>query len=201
MIATIRGAVLLLLLVLAQPVWAHGGERHGEAPADTAPASASSTESPAAPEARAAEEAPARLATEHNTDHGSIWTSLHPATVHFPIALLLAAALAEFASIFRPSARLTNAASVMVWGGAAGAVFAALFGWIHTGFWFAGDATMQWHRWTGTGLAVLAPVAAILSMRTNRWPFRILLLATTLALVAQGYWGGELAHGPNQLGF
>ena len=60
---------------------------------------------------------------------------------------------------------------------------------------------MQWHRWTGTGLAVAAPVVAILSMRTNRWPFRILLLATTLALLAQGYWGGELAHGPNHLGF
>ena len=59
---------------------------------------------------------------------------------------------------------------------------------------------MQWHRWTGTSLAVVAPIAAILSTRANRWPFRILLLAMTLALQAQGYWGGELAHGPNHLG-
>jgi len=200
-IATVRGAALLLLLVLAQPLLAHGEKRHGEAPADAAPVSASRTVSSIAPKARAAEDGPVRLADEHDADPGSIWTSLHPATVHFPIALLLAAALAEFVSIFRPSTRLTNATSVMAWGGAAGAVVAALFGWIHTGLWFAGDATMQWHRWTGTGLAVVAPVAAILSMRTNRWPFRILLLATTLALLAQGYWGGELAHGPNHLGF
>ncbi len=201
MIVAVRGAAILVLLLLAQPLLAHGEERHGEARADAAPVSAPSTESPTAPEALAAEKAPARLAAEHDADPGSIWTSLHPATVHFPIALLLAAALAEFVSVFRPSARLTNAASVMAWGGAAGAVVAALFGWIHTGFWFAGDATMQWHRWTGTGLAVVAPVAAIFSMRANRWPFRILLLATTLALLAQGYWGGELAHGPNHLGF
>ena len=201
MIVSIRGAALLLLLVLAQPLSAHGEKRHGEAPADAAPISPSSTGSPSASEARAAKEAPGLLAAEHDADPGSIWTSLHPATVHFPIALLLAAALAEFGSIFRPSTRLMNASSVMAWGGAAGAVVAALFGWIHTGLWFAGDATMQWHRWTGTGLAMVAPVAAILSMRTNRWPFRIILLATTLALLAQGYWGGELAHGPNHLGF
>ncbi|GMM92250.1 DUF2231 domain-containing protein [Qipengyuania sp. MTN3-11] len=200
MIAAIRGAALLLLLVLAQPVWAHGEERHSEAPADTTPVSASSTESTAVAEARAAEEAPVRLAAEHDAGPGSIWTSLHPATVHFPIALLLAAALVEFVSIFRPSTRLTNAVSVMASGGAAGAVVAALFGWIHTGLWFAGDTTMQWHRWTGTSLAVVAPVVAILSIRANRWPFRMLLLATTLALLAQGYWGGELAHGPNHLG-
>lgn len=200
MIVLIRGAALLLLLVLAQPLSAHGEERHGEAPADTTPVSASTIEAPTTPEALAAEKAPARLAAEHDADPGSIWSSLHPATVHFPIALLLAAALAEFVSIFRPSTRLTNAVSVMAWGGAAGAVVAALFGWIHTGFWFAGDATMQWHRWTGTSLAVVAPIAAILSTRANRWPFRILLLAMTLALQAQGYWGGELAHGPNHLG-
>ena len=201
MIAAIRGVALLLLLVLAQPLLAHGEKRHGEAHADTSPVSASTIQTPTTPEALAAEKAPARLADEHDAPPGSIWTSLHPATVHFPIALLLAAALAEFVSVFRPSARLTNAASVMAWGGAAGAVVAALFGWIHTGFWFSGDATMQWHRWTGTGLAMIAPVAAILSMRTNRWPFRIILLATTLALLAQSYWGGELAHGPNHLDF
>lgn len=201
MIAAVRGVAMLLLLMLAQPLLAHGEERHGGSPADATRVAATSNDSPDRPAGLASDEAPEQLTAEHDADPNSIWTSLHPATVHFPISLLLAAALAEFVTIIRPSTRLTNAASVMAWGGAVGAVVAALFGWIHTGFWFAGDATMQWHRWTGTGLAVAAPVVAILSMRTNRWPFRILLLATALALLAQGYWGGELAHGPNHLGF
>ena len=59
---------------------------------------------------------------------------------------------------------------------------------------------MQWHRWTGTALAIAAILAVPLERRTNRWPFRCLLFLIAAALLAQGYWGGELAHGPNHLG-
>ena len=126
MIAAFRDVAIPLLLIFAQPLFAHGDESHGEAPADAAIVSASSTDSPNSPKARAAEVEPVRPAVEHDADTGSIWTRLHPPTVHFPIALLPGAALAEFVSIFHPSMRLTNPASVIAWGGA-GAVVAALF--------------------------------------------------------------------------
>lgn len=60
---------------------------------------------------------------------------------------------------------------------------------------------MQWHRWTGTSLALAAPIAALLSAKENRLPFRALLFLIAAALLAQGYWDGELAHGPNHLAF
>ena len=78
---------------------------------------------------------------------------------------------------------------------------AALFEWIHTGLWYGGDAAMQWHRWTGTALALIAPLAAWLVSRDNRTPLRILLFGIAGAVLVQGYLGGELAHGPNHLGF
>lgn len=190
---------VLALGIASQPLHAHGTETHDGNAAETSQAPdgqpmVSTGESVAAgPEQPDADRG-------HDGDAASMWTKLHPATVHFPIALLLMAALTELAVIWRPAAGLTNAVRVMAWGGAAGAALAALFGWIHTGIWLGGEATMQWHRWTGTGLAVIAPVAALFSAREHRLPFRVLIFAIAATLLAQGYWGAELAHGPHHLG-
>ena len=201
----IAAALVLALAILAQPAAAHGGEKHGavkapvrtEVPAAPA-ASAQDGEEPASPSSKAQEEP--RADSEHASSSGSVLTRLHPATVHFPIALLIVAALVEMLAMARSSAPLAQAAGVMTVAGAAGAVIAALCGWIHTGIWFGGDATMQWHRWTGTGLALAAPLAALLAFRADRRAFRIVIVLIAAALVAQGYWGAELAQGPDHLG-
>lgn len=195
-------ALVLALAILAQPAAAHSGEKHGAAKApvqtETPAASAQDGEEPAPPSSEAREEP--RADSEHASSSGSVLTRLHPATVHFPIALLIVAALVEILAMARSSAPLAQAANVMTVAGAAGAVVAALFGWIHTGIWFGGDATMHWHRWTGTGLALAAPLAALLAFRADRRAFRIVIVLIAAALVAQGYWGAELAQGPDHLG-
>ena len=194
--------LVLALTIFAQPAAAHGGEKHGAAKAPVrteAPvASAQSGDEPAPPGSEVPEEP--RADSEHASSSGSILTRLHPATVHFPIALLIVAALVEMLAVVRSSSRLAQAADGMTVAGAAGAVIAALFGWIHTGIWFGGDATMHWHRWTGTGLALAAPLAALLAFRADRGAFRIVIVLIAAALVAQGYWGAELAQGPDHLG-
>ena len=198
----IAAALVLALAILAQPAAAHGGEKHGAAKApvqtETPAASAQDGEEPASPSSEAQEEP--RADSEHASSGGSVLTRLHPATVHFPIALLIVAALVEMLAMARSSGPLAQAANVMTVAGAAGAVIAALFGWIHTGIWFGGDSTMHWHRWTGTGLALAAPLAALLAFRTDRRAFRIVIVLIAAALVAQGYWGAELAQGPDHLG-
>ena len=198
----IAAALVLALAILAQPAAAHGGEKHGAAKApvqtETPAASAQDGEEPAPPSSEAPEKP--RADSEHASSSGSVLTRLHPATVHFPIALLIVAALVEMLAMARSSTRLAQAASVMTVAGAAGAVIAALFGWIHTGIWFGGDATMHWHRWTGTGLALAAPLAALLAFRADRGAFRIVLVLIAAALVAQGYWGAELEQGSDHLG-
>ena len=198
----IAAALVLALAILAQPAAAHGGEKHGAAKApvqtETPAASAQDGEEPASPSSEAQEEP--RADSEHASSGGSVLTRLHPATVHFPIALLIVAALVEMLAMARSSGPLGQAANVMTVAGAAGAVIAALFGWIHTGIWFGGDSTMHWHRWTGTGLALAAPLAALLAFRADRRAFRIVIVLIAAALVAQGYWGAELAQGPDHLG-
>lgn len=198
----IAAALVLALAILAQPAAAHGGEKHGAAKApvqtETPAASAQDGEEPASPSSEAQEEP--RADSEHASSGGSVLTRLHPATVHFPIALLIVAALVEMLAMARSSGPLAQAANVMTVAGAAGAVIAALFGWIHTGIWFGGDSTMHWHRWTGTGLALAAPLAALLAFCTDRRAFRIVIVLIAAALVAQGYWGAELAQGPDHLG-
>ncbi len=198
----IAAALVLALAILAQPAAAHGGEKHGAAKApvqtETPAASAQDGEEPASPSSEAQEEP--RADSEHASSGGSVLTRLHPATVHFPIALLIVAALVEMLAMARSSGPLAQAANVMTVAGAAGAVIAALFGWIHTGIWFGGDSTMHRHRWPGTGLALAAPLAALLAFRADRRAFRIVIVLIAAALVAQGYWGAELAQGPDHLG-
>ncbi|NCP22588.1 MAG: hypothetical protein GW854_00405 [Erythrobacter sp.] len=195
-------ALVLALTILVQPAAAHGGEKHGAAKApvrtEIPAASAQDGDEPASPNSEAQEEP--RADSEHASSSGSVLTRLHPATVHFPIALLIVAALVEMLAMARSSAPLAQAAGVMTVAGAAGAVIAALFGWIHTGIWFGGDSTMHWHRWTGTGLALAAPLAALLAFRADRGAFRIVIVLIAAALVAQGYWGAELAQGRDHLG-
>ena len=187
-----------LLAIVAQPALAHGDEKHDRPVAEHSESPAIGTD--ATTGERSADTSVQTDQAGHDARGGTIWTKLHPATVHFPIALLLMAALTEALSMARPSAGLRGSVRVLVWGGAAGAVVAAVFGWIHTGLWLGGTTVMQWHRWTGTILALAAPVAALLSTRDDRAPFRALLFVIAFALLAQGYLGGELAHGPHHLG-
>ncbi|MGB7406630.1 MAG: DUF2231 domain-containing protein [Pacificimonas sp.] len=207
-----------LTLALPGPLLAHGPGGHGGETAET-----DAAETPAALETDASEtpeaegESPVSAqATENGQQvseagrHSSISTkkadasllkSLHPATVHFPIALLLAAALAEFWFAARSGGGGRTTVRFLVWTGAAGAIVAALFGWIHTGLWFGGEDVMQWHRWTGTGIAGVSILLGFLSgTGGKRTIFRLLLSITAVAIVLQGFWGGELAHGANHLG-
>ena len=193
-----RSFAIMLFALAVQPAMGHGPDKHEETTAVSAQASASDPAGPPALDQRS--ENSGEEDRDARSGFGSILTRLHPATVHFPIALLLMAALTELIAIARPSAGLFGGVRVMVWGGAVGAIVAAGFGWAHTGLWLGGDTTMQWHRWTGTTLAIAAPVAALLSFRENRLAFRVLLFAIAATLFAQGYWGGELAHGPGHLG-
>lgn len=198
--------IVLLMAMAVMLVWspaslAHGPEGHGGD-------DGTETASPAAPDAASASDgsqAPAAQAEDAGQSGpqltvSSVLENLHPATVHFPIGLLIAAALVELLAWRRRSQRLAQAATVMVGAGAIGAVIAALFGWIHTGLWFGGDGLVQWHRWLGTNLAALA----LLTWWAGRYPdyrkaFRILLFAMAALLLVQGYLGGELAHGPHHL--
>ncbi len=212
-------ALLAASLLFVGPVQAHGDEKHGEE-ASAAPVAtngdvhdqaamaqmgetADAGESSGAhDEAGAAHDEAGGHADESETGVMAVLKKLHPATIHFPIALFFMAAATQLFVMRRKGAGLESAVRVLVYGGAIGAVVAVLFGWIHTGLWFGGDTVMQVHRWTGMLIAVLGIAMAYLASRPSQsraW-LRASIFSMAALVLIQGFLGGELAHGPDHLG-
>jgi hypothetical protein len=127
----------------------------------------------------------------------------HILVAHFPIALALAAALAEMGCLWRRVRGPWVAVRFCALGGAAGAVGAAVLGWLHAEFGgYGADSPelLALHRWTGTVAALWAVAVALLSeVETRRgrrsWLFRIALGVGALLIGATGHFGGTLVHG------
>lgn len=128
---------------------------------------------------------------------------LHPALVHFPIALFLTAGLAELLLFARPASGLEPTVRFLVYVGAAGGLLAALMGWLAAGIRLSDRSeTLGLHRWSGTGIALAGVVAAIVAYRARqgRMLIRLILAGMAIALLIQGYWGAEMSLGPNHMG-
>ncbi|HWY87341.1 MAG TPA: c-type cytochrome, partial [Gemmataceae bacterium] len=76
---------------------------------------------------------------------------LHPAAIHFPIALLTAAAAAEVLRLLTGNPVFDAVSRYCIWFGTLGAVVAGALGWFAAGFQLT-DASwvMTTHRWLGT---------------------------------------------------
>lgn len=144
----------------------------------------------------------AAIADNRATSGGDLLGRLHPFAAHFPVALLLAAAIAEIMLMIRPGLGMGVVVRFLVAGGAIGATVAALLGWFAAG-WRLTDRseTLGFHRWNGTAIAAASLFATWLVFRTERRVgVRIVLAIIAVALLFQGYLGGEMVLGPNHLG-
>ena len=129
----------------------------------------------------------------------------HPALTNFPIALLIAAALAELLLMCRGNDddRLRHAARYCAALGAFTALLTAGFGWFYSGFDFAGDDTvLAAHRWNGTAIGILAVGLGILAIAEQersspRWRngFRAVLFVLAIMVSVNGYLGGRMLYG------
>jgi hypothetical protein len=131
----------------------------------------------------------------------------HIMVIHFPIALLLAAALGELWCAWRRVQTPRPPVQFCVILGATGAVVAAPLGWLLAEFGGYGARypdLLALHRWLGTSVGVLAVGLAALSgvearRQRRSWLFRILLWISALLVGAAGHFGGLLVHGRNFL--
>ena len=134
---------------------------------------------------------------------------LHPAATHFPIALLILAAMAEVGNIFRRDHRHSNFALTCLVIGTLGAAVAAWFGWINADHEPHGKGLTNlifWHRWVGIGVVVFAAISLAARIADRMRPsdtaihtYRGTILGAALLVSVSGYLGGEIVFGSNHL--
>ena len=129
---------------------------------------------------------------------------LHPMVVHFPVALLIAAAIFELIG-GRRRKQPSEAGRACLLLGAISAVVAAYFGWLNAAFEPQGRTmarAVEVHRWSGIATAGFAVIATLLSMvaASSRSPgtrtaYRYALFAAALGVSFAGHVGGTLVYG------
>lgn len=128
---------------------------------------------------------------------------LHPLMVHFPLALVIVAALVELWRAVRRHDGPSPFAVTSVWFAAVGGVGAACSGWANAAY--GGESTsvdLFVHRWGGVAVAALLVALAITGTTASRaghtawsglWRMGLVLCAGIVAAV--GHFGGNLVHG------
>jgi uncharacterized membrane protein len=127
----------------------------------------------------------------------------HPAVAHFPIALLMVAALVECWSVYRRHRKPLHTTLVCLYIGTLAAVVATTLGWASADA--SGDrgTIVTLHRWLGVSVAVLAVTSVVLSVFAHRpdarrrivWAYRGGMFAAAALVGLVGSYGGKLVHG------
>jgi uncharacterized membrane protein len=126
----------------------------------------------------------------------------HLLLVHFPIALVLVAGLAEFLSVLKRNSIPSESVRFCIWLGALASVPTAALGWLHAA---AGNGAgspqlLMAHRWLGTTAAVYLIITAVcVELDTRRGArsrfVRLLLICGVLITALVAHLGGRLAYG------
>jgi len=131
---------------------------------------------------------------------------LHPLLVHFPIGLVLVAAMAEVVALAtgREDWRVVAVANVRA--GALFAIGAAIAGWrLASAPGIDATSSLEWHRWLGTfgAFAVLGAALATAGVRGGPpfavWVYRIALFWAAALVAVTGHLGGLLVWGADFL--
>jgi uncharacterized membrane protein len=126
----------------------------------------------------------------------------HPSVVHFPIALLLLAALVEVAGATRRWRPVRDAAGPVLALATVAAFAAAALGWLLAWSGSYRGAQVTDHMWCGVWLCAACLACLVLRRRGTGGPGAVyaLALAATVALTAvTGHLGGRLTYGDNYL--
>jgi uncharacterized membrane protein len=133
---------------------------------------------------------------------------LHPATVHFPIALLLVGGVFVVVG-WRYPVLGQNVSLVCLFLGTLSAIVASIMGWAFAprrgyGGWdrIDMDSEIFWHRWSAVIVTTVAIATSAVALRwlQNRSPrlgkmWKGGLLAAAMMIGAVGHQGGELTYG------
>jgi uncharacterized membrane protein len=131
---------------------------------------------------------------------------LHPMLVHFPIGLVLIAAVAEVVVMMTHLRKWRTVAIANARVGAMFAIGAAIAGWrLASSPGIEATSSLEWHRWLGTiaAVAVLGASLATAGARSRSpvalWVYRITLFWAASLIAVTGHIGGRLVWGADFL--
>ncbi|MDA1008343.1 MAG: hypothetical protein O2800_04995 [Planctomycetota bacterium] len=134
----------------------------------------------------------------------------HPLFVHFPLALIMVAFVAEAWHWLTNRQDVSRFARTCLWIAAAVSVLTASSGWISAGYEDVEDSrTLFLHRWVGISSAVAMVAVVWMCARVGprfhahakqrRTQYRIGLVIASLTVAFTGHLGGELIYGDGYL--
>ena len=131
---------------------------------------------------------------------------LHPMLVHFPIALILVAAVMELFTLKNPHHSFRSGIRFLVVLGAITAVLAAAMGWLLAENEGITGSTLDLHRVIGMVSAGLSLFLLVLLRKSELNPssssiktYRLFLFLTGIGIGAAGHFGASLTHGEDYL--
>lgn len=129
----------------------------------------------------------------------------HPASTHFPVALMFVAVFAETLAWYTKSSSWLQTVRFLVILAALGAVGATVLGWLNAYFSAYKKEPYQllwWHRWLGTGATVWSILCASILLlgdsregSVSRRRFRGALIAGAALIAVTGFLGAALLYG------
>ena len=131
---------------------------------------------------------------------------LHPMVIHFPLSLLILAAILEMITLRNYHSKWRHSINVLLWTGSFSAVLSAGLGYLLMIFDEYEGAGVDIHQNLGIATAVLSVVCLWLSRKIGDqpvkawlWSYRTTLSVTSVALILTGHYGASLTHGSDFL--
>jgi uncharacterized membrane protein len=150
-----------------------------------------------------------RLGELNSTGMMKLMGNLHPAIVHFPIALVTVAAVLEMLQLVRRRPGLASATPALLIFGGLSAIVAAVFGWFSAPPVNDSPEATNLHRWIGIGATVVAVLAMLILVKAVTpnpseargaiMTVRLLVMIGAAVIGGAGFLGAEVSFGKGHL--
>jgi len=131
---------------------------------------------------------------------------LHPMVVHFPLGLILFAAILELFTIGRFNSKLRPGIKICLITGVTASVISAAFGWLLAADEEYTGNTFTVHQWSGIATAISGSLVLLLLFRLKKHQqsstvgiYRTMLFVTAAGISITGHFGASLTHGDEYL--